>query len=197
MSNIAPSRADPVVVFPLSRWCPPQETSPNPLDQMKHMHPEHISIESFTMMDLLWFEHGQVITYPVQCGIKILIHSKTSRLHCWSLVMDKKFHLTFCNGCNYLRMPILKLIHVKVAANMKKFWNSNNIRIWFVSIETNTHIQCRKYVWIMSPIMNWNETCNVISSHSSSILQGSILKLMLAYEIKQLHTHPQYKHKYN
>ena len=27
MSNTAPSRADPVVVFPLSRWCPSQETS--------------------------------------------------------------------------------------------------------------------------------------------------------------------------
>ena len=27
MSNTAPSRADPMVVFPLSRWCPPQETS--------------------------------------------------------------------------------------------------------------------------------------------------------------------------
>ena len=27
MSNTAHSRADPVVVFPLSRWCPPQETS--------------------------------------------------------------------------------------------------------------------------------------------------------------------------
>ena len=31
MSNTAPSRADPVVVFPYSRWCPPQETSqPHP-----------------------------------------------------------------------------------------------------------------------------------------------------------------------
>ena len=31
MSNAAPSRADPVVVFPLGRWCPPQETSqPHP-----------------------------------------------------------------------------------------------------------------------------------------------------------------------
>ena len=31
MSNTAPSRADPVVVFHLSRWCPPQETSqPHP-----------------------------------------------------------------------------------------------------------------------------------------------------------------------
>ena len=31
MSNTAPSRADPMVVFPLSPWCPPQETSqPHP-----------------------------------------------------------------------------------------------------------------------------------------------------------------------
>ena len=31
MSNTAPSRAEPVVVFPLGRWCPPQETSqPHP-----------------------------------------------------------------------------------------------------------------------------------------------------------------------
>ena len=31
MSNTAPSRADPVVVFPLGRWCPPLETSqPHP-----------------------------------------------------------------------------------------------------------------------------------------------------------------------
>ena len=31
MPNTAPSRADPVVVFPLGRWCPPQETSqPHP-----------------------------------------------------------------------------------------------------------------------------------------------------------------------
>ena len=31
MSNTAPSRADPVVVFPLCQWCPPLETSqPHP-----------------------------------------------------------------------------------------------------------------------------------------------------------------------
>ena len=39
MSNTAPSRADPVVVFPLGRWCPPQETSqphpPPPITQTK------------------------------------------------------------------------------------------------------------------------------------------------------------------
>ena len=37
MSNTAPSRADPVVVFPLGRWCPPQETSqPHPPPDVFH-----------------------------------------------------------------------------------------------------------------------------------------------------------------
>ena len=36
MSNTAPSRADPVVVFPFGRWCPPQETSqPHPPQQQR------------------------------------------------------------------------------------------------------------------------------------------------------------------
>ena len=35
MSNTTPSRADPVVVFPLSRRCPPQETS--------QPHPPHLA----------------------------------------------------------------------------------------------------------------------------------------------------------
>ena len=39
MSNTTPSRADPVVVFPLGRWCPPQETS--------QPHPPHIVIEEW------------------------------------------------------------------------------------------------------------------------------------------------------
>ena len=34
MSNTAPSRADPVVVFPLGWWCPPQETSQPHLPQV-------------------------------------------------------------------------------------------------------------------------------------------------------------------
>ena len=40
MSNTAPSRADPVVVFPIGRWCPPQETSqPHPPPQMDGVKP--------------------------------------------------------------------------------------------------------------------------------------------------------------
>ena len=41
MSNTAPSRADPVVVFPLGRWCPPQETSqphPPPSESREFVH---------------------------------------------------------------------------------------------------------------------------------------------------------------
>ena len=45
MSNTAPSRAEPVVVFPLGRWCPPQETS--------QPHPPH------------WYWQEPDITYPV------------------------------------------------------------------------------------------------------------------------------------
>ena len=42
MSNTAPSRADPVVVFPFGRWCPPQETSqphpPQNICQVKYVY---------------------------------------------------------------------------------------------------------------------------------------------------------------
>ena len=41
-----------------------------------------------------------------------LFFSKLQRLHCWSLGMDKKFHLTLYNGCNYLSMLGLKLNHI-------------------------------------------------------------------------------------
>ena len=37
---------------------------------------------------------------------------KLQRLHRWSLGMDKKFHPTHYNRCNYLSMLGLKLIHV-------------------------------------------------------------------------------------
>ena len=44
MSNTAPSRADPVVVFPLGRWCPPQETSqPHPPRFIQEKVPEMLS----------------------------------------------------------------------------------------------------------------------------------------------------------
>ena len=52
MSNTAPSRADPVVVFPLGRWCPPQETSqPHPPQELEEqMH----KIMSWTICGILY-----------------------------------------------------------------------------------------------------------------------------------------------
>ena len=49
---------------------------------------------------------------PVKCRMKSLIHSETSRLHCWSLRMDKWFLSTCHNGGTYLSMSELRLIHV-------------------------------------------------------------------------------------
>ena len=45
-------------------------------------------------------------------GWNYLSISKLQRLHCWSLGMDKLFHPTVYNGCNYLSMLGLKLNQV-------------------------------------------------------------------------------------
>ena len=45
-------------------------------------------------------------------GWNYLSIPKLQRLHRWSLGMDKLFHPTHYNGCNYLSMLGLKLIHV-------------------------------------------------------------------------------------
>ena len=60
MSNTAPSRADPVVVFPLGRWCPPQETS--------QPHPPHVITEKNNCFINLLYGCG---TYK---GIYIIQH---------------------------------------------------------------------------------------------------------------------------
>ena len=47
MSKTAPYRADPVVVFPLSRWCPPQETSqPHPPHQLDGVSGTNSAVKS-------------------------------------------------------------------------------------------------------------------------------------------------------
>ena len=45
-------------------------------------------------------------------GWNYLSIPKLQRLHRWSLEMDKQFHPTHYNGCNYLSMLGLKLNHV-------------------------------------------------------------------------------------
>ena len=45
-------------------------------------------------------------------GWSYLFIPKLQRLHFWSLGLDKKFHSTLSNGCNYLSMLRVKLNHV-------------------------------------------------------------------------------------
>ena len=54
--------------------------------------------------------------------IKLLINSSTSTVQLLSLGMDKEFHPTLYNGCNYLSMVGLDLNHVsKRGPNV--FWD--------------------------------------------------------------------------
>ena len=57
-------------------------------------------------------EHGYVITSLIKCCMKLLIHPQLQQCNHWSWGMNKLFHLTFYNGCDYLSMLGLKLSHV-------------------------------------------------------------------------------------
>ena len=58
MSNTAPSRADPVVVFPLGRWCPPQETS--------QPHPPHFQVGDYVLIKCGGIEKNNLPAYIVR-----------------------------------------------------------------------------------------------------------------------------------
>ena len=47
-------------------------------------------------------------------GWNYLSSAKLQRCNRWSLGIDKYFHPTHYNGCNYLSMLVLKLIHVSI-----------------------------------------------------------------------------------
>ena len=55
--------------------------------------------------------HGWVIRCPVKCGMK-LVMPKFQQCNRWSFEMDKKCHCIFHNGCYYLSVLGLNLIHV-------------------------------------------------------------------------------------
>ena len=71
-SSTAPSRTDPVVVFPLCQWCPPQETSqPHPLQLKVTTWVQHsINSHPFRSMSIghpipeIW--HFQNLTLKIQ-----------------------------------------------------------------------------------------------------------------------------------
>ena len=65
MSNTAPFRADPVVVFPLSWWCPPQETS--------QPHPPQVPFKDYQ-----------------QCSLSLVVNSVITNLA--SILLNYKQH---------------------------------------------------------------------------------------------------------
>ena len=70
------------------------------------------------------FPFDDVIMWNV--GWNDLSISKLQRLR-WNLGMDKYFHPTFYNGCNYLIIFIYKLIYVnKMVPGSKKYIHSDN-----------------------------------------------------------------------
>ena len=76
---------------------------------------------------LRWFnfsQHGHVTTYPVKCGIKLLIHSQTSVVALLKFENGLLFHHIPYTGCTYLSMLGLNLIHVsKRAPGMVALWS--------------------------------------------------------------------------
>ena len=68
MSNTAPSRADPVVVFPLGWWCPPQETS--------QPHPPQFTYRFYWILSLIqvhiWFGISYKFIYTIIFAVVLL-----------------------------------------------------------------------------------------------------------------------------
>ena len=54
--------------------------------------------------------------------MKLFIHSQTSAVQPLKLEMDKWFHSTLYNGCNYLSVLGIKLIHVSKRGPREKLW---------------------------------------------------------------------------
>ena len=87
MSNIAPSRADPVVDFPLCRWCPPQETS------QPHPPPESPWATFFSTVINYFQQH---ISEFHQHTLLIVINI-FKKFHCQTLIShDISLHYMFC-----------------------------------------------------------------------------------------------------
>ena len=76
MSNTAPSRADPVVVFPFGRWCPPQETS--------QPHPPHN----------FWQRYSQFHIWPWKFKVKVMAKVKPDG-HIWGLEINRYVCFSF------------------------------------------------------------------------------------------------------
>ena len=85
-SSTAPSRADSVVVFPLCRWCPPQETPqphppPTSVQTSPFQHCFHMRNLNSNLDCLLIFrcKHSQLAGFGVMSTWLVFQHSPLSR----------------------------------------------------------------------------------------------------------------------
>ena len=92
MSNTAPSRADPVVVFPYGRWCPPQETS--------QPHPPHWTNGAWLVY---WVRVTRICVNKLTmhldqwCMVSLLTHIRVTRTQCVLLAKHLIwFHVFWC-----------------------------------------------------------------------------------------------------
>ena len=91
-----------------------------------------------------------MITCPVKCGMKLLTNSKLQQLHCSSMGMDKCFHPTLYNGCNYLTMQGLKLIYVNKRGPDRK----GNHAVHPINYAHNLIVHIEHTIWIC-PFLHW------------------------------------------
>ena len=79
--------------------------------------------------------------------------SRFQRLHRWSLSMDKQFHHTLYNACDYFSMPWLKLIHVSKSSPWVLAWltpvvsRSLNIDFIYFNIYLLGHLSLTLFVY--------------------------------------------------
>ena len=88
MSNTVPSRADPVVVFPLGRWCPPQETS------QPHPHYNQFSIEFVLRWYKLFMKWAPdwLFTWRIMAYIMGFIQYKMDTIYLFNLFIYYYHH---------------------------------------------------------------------------------------------------------
>ena len=69
-------------------------------------------------------------------GWNYLSISKLQRCHRWSLEMDKLFHPTYYNRCNYLSMVEFKLNHIGKRAQVYFYWSDDEIQNGWQDLRT-------------------------------------------------------------
>ena len=113
MSNTAPSRADPVVVFPLGRWCPPQETS--------QPHPPPFCLENAFQITII--EQITIIKQIVSHFVHASLFLGTGGMATMSFWYNKD--IIIITSCVYWVGPI--------------HWNGNVIILTKILITSRTH----------------------------------------------------------